>query len=111
MSRTFKTFAVAAIIGLSATFSMSGAALAGPNIKYGQQTVRIDGRSAAPSAATGTVTMKDRDRLTEYSRVTQQRYGKNVPAMKRVVHEADARESIPVNNHGSGQPASNYRKR
>jgi len=101
MSRTFKTFAVAAIIGLSATFSMSGAALAGPNIKYGQQTVRIDGRSAAPSAATG----------TEYSRVTQQRYGKNVPAMKRVVHEADARESIPVNNHGSGQPASNYRKR
>lgn len=107
MSRTFKTFVVAGAIGLSAAFLMSGAALAGTSPKHGQQTVPIDGRPATPVAAkapAGTIMMT-------HDRMTQQRYGKNVPAMRRMMHGTDAQESMPMNVHGSGQPASNYRKR
>lgn len=111
MSRTFKTFVMVGVIGLSATLPMSGPALAGSNVKHGQQTVRIDGRPAAPTAPAGTVIMKKRDHMTECCRVSHQRYGKSAPAMRQMMHGADAQESIPVNDYSSGQPASNYRKR
>ncbi|WP_339828868.1 hypothetical protein [uncultured Parvibaculum sp.] len=113
MSRTFKTFVMAGVIGLSAAFLMSGAALAGSNVKHGQQTVPIDGRPAAPVAAkapAGTV-MMSHDRMTACCRVTHQRYGKSAPAMRRMMHGADAQESVPMSVHGSGQPANTYRKR
>jgi len=113
MSRTFKTFAMAGVVGLSVTLLMSGAALAGSGVKHGQQTVPIDGRPAAPvatKAPAGTV-MVSHDRMTTCCRVTHQRYGKSASAMRRMMHGTDAQESMPMSVHGSGQPASNYRKR